>query len=267
MTGTGSQPLAEIVCLGNELLIGVTINTNGAYLGSQLTQLGYEVRRITCIRDDLTLGVEFFQEVFSRHPDVIIVTGGLGPTYDDIQLEVISKATGIPLVENSEALNQIQHYYSRRNLPLSPERRKMAYLPRTARVLSNGVGGAPGCHLIFNDMDIFCLPGVPTEMKDIFVHHIVPYLSDKVDIQIYETKFLVLNCMESQIAPYINQVKQDYPNLYIKSHPAYKDKKGIVIHISGVGDASNDHVKDASSKLQDLFSRHVHDLVIKPFEE
>jgi len=190
---SSTQPLAEIVCLGNELLIGVTINTNGAYLGSQLTHLGYEVRRITCIRDDVTLGVEFFHEIFSRHPDVIIVTGGLGPTYDDIQLEVISKATGLPLVENSEALFQIEHYYSRKNLPLSPERRKMAYLPKSAKVLSNGVGGAPGCHLIFNDIDIFCLPGVPTEMKDIFMRHIVPYLSKKVDIQTFETKFIVLN--------------------------------------------------------------------------
>ena len=93
-------PTAEIVCLGNELLIGVTSNTNATFLGSHLTKVGFEVRRITCIRDDIALAAEFLQEVFERKPDLILISGGLGPTYDDIQLEVLSNATGLKLEEN-----------------------------------------------------------------------------------------------------------------------------------------------------------------------
>lgn len=257
-----NQPTAEIVCLGNELLIGVTVNTNATFLGAQLTKLGYEVRRITSIRDDLTLAVEFFHEVFARHPDVIIVTGGLGPTYDDIQLEVISQATGLPLVENPTAIAQIQRHYAKRGLTLTPERRKMAFLPQGARVLDNGVGGAPGCHLVYDGIDIFCLPGVPTEMKDIFNRHVFPYLSKKVNIPLFELKFSVGNCVESQIAPYINQVKDKFPDLYIKSHPAYKDHSDIVIHISGVGEDASFLVNKASEQLQQLLINHVPGIVV-----
>ena len=84
-------PTAEIVCLGNELLIGITVNTNATFIGEQLTKFGYEVRRVTSIRDDIDLAVEFFLELFERKPKIVIISGGLGPTYDDIQLEVVSK--------------------------------------------------------------------------------------------------------------------------------------------------------------------------------
>ncbi|MHA2358606.1 MAG: molybdopterin-binding protein, partial [Candidatus Heimdallarchaeaceae archaeon] len=113
--------MAELVCLGNELLIGVTINTNSSYIGEELTRLGFEVRRITCIRDDVDLAVEFFHELFERKPNLVIITGGLGPTYDDIQLEVISRSTNLALIENETAIEQIKEFYARKNLNLTKE--------------------------------------------------------------------------------------------------------------------------------------------------
>ena len=178
-------PTAEIVCLGNELLIGITINTNASFIGEKLTELGYEVRRVTCIRDEVDLSVEFFKELFKRKPKLVIVSGGLGPTYDDIQLKVISKSTELELQENSEALEQIKKYYSKRDLKLTKERRKMAFIPEGAKVLDNQVGGAPGCHVVYKEMDIYCLPGVPTEMKDIFNRHIFPYLRKQNEYQLF----------------------------------------------------------------------------------
>ena len=80
------MPSAEIVCLGNELLMGVTTNTNATFLGDHLTKIGYDVRRITCIRDDVQLAVDFFQEVFERKPNLIIITGGLGPRFPAVDL-------------------------------------------------------------------------------------------------------------------------------------------------------------------------------------
>ncbi len=260
-------PTAEIVCLGNELLIGFTINTNATYLGEQLTKLGFEVRRVTCIRDDLTLAVEFFQEVFERKPDLLLISGGLGPTYDDIQLEVVSKATGIDLIENKEALNQIREFYSRKNADLTKERRKMAFLPIKSEVLRNYVGGAPSCYLNYLGTEIYCLPGVPTEMKDIFSRHIIPRLKEDNDRVLYEKKFQIFRSIESQLAPFILSVKDKFNELYIKSHPAYKDKEGIIIHISGLGEKAKSEVDAAVEELQTLIFENIPDIKIETLVE
>ena len=260
-------PTAEIVCLGNELLIGITINTNATFIGEQLTKLGYEVRRVTSIRDDIDLAVEFFLELFERKPQVVIISGGLGPTYDDIQFEVISKATGLELQENDEALKQIEVYYNRRDLHLTKERRKMSFLPAGSKVLSNNVGGAPGCHLIHRDIEFFCLPGVPTEMKDIFLTHVLPYLKKKNNHQLFEKKFQVLKCAESELAPFINEVKDQFPDLYIKSHPAYEGKAGIIIHVSCHGESAETDVIDAITLLKDYFKNNLTHCEIVIIEE
>ena len=260
-------PTAEIVCLGNELLIGVTVNTNATYIGDELTKIGYEIRRITTIRDDLDLASAFFNELISRKPNLVIVTGGLGPTYDDIQLEVISKATGLELKENNEAMQQIEAYYAKKHLDLTLERRKMGYLPDKSVVLRNNVGGAPGCYFKYNDIDFYCLPGVPTEMKDIFENQILSNLKEKTKIEIYEEKFRIFNCVESELAPYINKIKTDYPNLYIKTHPAYKDKKGIVIHISGTGDNGKEEVESVIKKIKDVLISELSSIIIKEMRE
>ncbi len=256
-------PTAEIVCLGNELLIGVTTNTNAAYLGDHLTKSGYEVRRVTCIRDDLNLAVEFFLEVFERKPDLILISGGLGPTYDDIQLEVLSKATELELVENEIALEQVKEFYQSRNTELTKERRKMALMPTGSEVLRNYVGGAPSCFLTYLGIEIYCLPGVPTEMKDIFSRHILPRLKEKNNSVLYERKFQIFQSIESQLAPYILTIKNKFSDLYVKSHPAYKDKQGIIIHISGLGEKAELDVNTAIEELQNLIRANISDIKIK----
>jgi molybdenum cofactor synthesis domain-containing protein len=258
---------AEIVCLGNELLIGVTTNTNARFIGEKLTKLGIEVRRITCIRDDLDLAVEFFLELFQRKPDIVIVSGGLGPTYDDIQMEVLSKATNIELVKSTKAFEQIEKYYTSRNLPLTKERKKMAYLPANAIVLDNNVGSAPGCNFEYNGISIYSLPGVPTEMNDIMIRHVIPIIKEINIEELIERKFQIFGCFESQLAPYINDLKKEFMNLYIKSHPAYKDKQGIVIHISGVGSEVKSQVEKATSKLRECFKNNFPNARITDLEE
>lgn len=260
-------PTAEIVCLGNELLIGVTVNTNTTFIGDKLTKLGYEVRRSTSIRDDLQLASEFFKEIFQRKPDVIIVSGGLGPTYDDIQMEVLANALELKLEENEHAVQQLGTYYGNMGLELTKERRKMALFPSGASILSNRVGGAPGCHIIHQDIDIFCLPGVPTEMKDILLNHVLPILTTKVKNHLIESKFQIFNCVESELAPFIGEIKDMFPELYIKSHPAYKDKRGIVIHISGYGDTAEKDVQLAREKLLHLFKDKVPSIKINEVNE
>ncbi|MCE7748675.1 MAG: competence damage-inducible protein A [Candidatus Heimdallarchaeota archaeon] len=260
-------PTAEIVCLGNELLIGVTTNTNATFIGENITRLGIEVRRVTCIRDDMELAVEFFLELFERKPDIIIVSGGLGPTYDDIQLEVLSTATGIELVKNTKALKQIKDFYELRNLSLTEDRVKMAYLPVEAIAFDNDVGSAPGCYFKYKEMGIYCLPGVPTEMKDIMDRHVIPKLKELNRSELFEKKFQIFGCAESQLAPFIKELKDEFEDLYIKSHPAYKDKQGIVIHISGFGDIAKTQVKTAIKKLRECFENNFTEARVMDLEE
>ncbi len=244
-----SLSTAEIICLGNELLMGETINTNGAYIGKNLTKIGFAVRRITCVRDDLDLASEAFKEIFSRSPTIVIVSGGLGPTYDDIQLFVLSEATGKQLVLNEQALRQVKKYYAKKGHDLSKERKKMAYLPEGSQPLPNGVGGAPGCVFKYKETLIFCLPGVPSEMKDIFTKQVLPRLSAEFGKKISEVKFVVYNLIESELAPIINGVKEEYPSLYIKSHPEHKNREGILFHIMGSGESGKKQVKEAKKRL------------------
>ena len=115
--------------------------------------------------------------------------------------------------------------------------------------------------------DIFCLAGVPTEMKDVFTRHIIPFLQDKNPLKLYETKFQILQSVESQLAPYINIVKNEYEDLYIKSHPAYSDKVGIVIHISGVGEENKEEILLAKERLVSLISENLKFVTIQDLEE
>jgi len=229
--------------------------------------MGFEVRRITCIRDDLELAVEFFHGLFERKPNVVIVSGGLGPTYDDIQLAVMSKATNIEIDENQEALEQVREYYKTKGLELTKERRKMANMLINSTVLDNKVGGAPGCLIQYENIDIFCLPGVPSEMKDIFTRHIIPFLSSKGYDKLYEIKFRVLNCFESQLAPFINQIKGKFPFLYIKSHPVHEESTGIVFHLSGFGDEAKKHIYKARKMLEQLFISNIESVKIEIIRE
>ncbi|MHA1302634.1 MAG: molybdopterin-binding protein [Candidatus Heimdallarchaeaceae archaeon] len=254
---------AEIICLGNELLMGVTTNTNATYLGEQLTRLGFEVIRITSVRDDLILASECVQEALKRKPEVLILTGGLGPTYDDIQMEVVSKATGMPLIEYHEAMEMIRDFYAQLGLNLTPERRKMAKFPQNAKILDNKVGAAPGCLVQYNKTEIFCLPGVPTEMKDIFSRNILPYLSKKSQVEIVEHQFIVLNCRESELAPFINKVKKRYQRVYIKSHPKFGDREGITIHIACAGEEAKAKVQEATRELVEAIKTNVSNAQIR----
>ncbi|MHA2358453.1 MAG: hypothetical protein ACXABK_06775, partial [Candidatus Heimdallarchaeaceae archaeon] len=162
---------------------------------------------------------------------------------------------------------QIKEFYARKNLNLTKERRKMAYLPSGAEVLKNNVGGAPGCYIKYENIELYCLPGVPTEMKDIFSRVIIPRLRSVVKNQIFEVKFQIFNCFESELAPYINEISRKHNKLYIKSHPEYKNKKGIVIHISGIGKGAEKEVTEVKESLQEIFTKNFPSIEIKEMLE
>jgi len=234
-------PNIEILSVGNELLIGKTLNTNAQWLAKRLTVLGLNVRRITVAGDDVEEIGTVVKEAINRKPAYLITTGGLGPTFDDKTLEGIRKALGTEIALNKKALEMIEikyrNYAKERGLEkieLTPARVKMAKLPKNAEPLPNPVGTAPGMIIEHDGVRVVALPGVPPEMKAIFEESLEPMLKTLAgDVTFFETSLGVSGIMESELAPIIDKVMHDNPYVYIKSHPRGAEKTPhIELHIS-----------------------------------
>jgi len=231
----------EILCLGNELLIGKTVNTNAAWMAKRATSLGMEVKRITAVADDVTEIAQATNEALRRKPDFIVTTGGLGPTFDDKTLEGISRALGKHLKVNDKALKMVKAKYEffvkkerMEKVDLTSPRIKMARLPEKSEPLENPIGTAPGVLLKVKGTTLIALPGVPSEMKAIFEESVVPLLKKKAgDITFFETSIFADSVMESTLAPLIDRAMHENPLVYIKSHPKTEEEKPhIELHFS-----------------------------------
>jgi molybdenum cofactor synthesis domain-containing protein len=231
----------EIICVGTELLIGKTLNTNGNWLAKRATTLGLKVQRITTIGDDVNEISNALQEAIQRNPRFIISTGGLGPTFDDMTLEGVAKALGVELKIHDEALKMVEEKYREYaeecqmgKAELTPHRIKMAKLPEGAKPLPNPVGTAPGVMIEHRGVTIISLPGVPSEMEAIFEESVMPLLKKAAgNVVFFETSLEVTQLMESDVAPLIDQTMRDNPYVYIKSHPKGTEKvPRIELHLS-----------------------------------
>ncbi|HZV13146.1 MAG TPA: competence/damage-inducible protein A [Candidatus Kapabacteria bacterium] len=169
---------AEIISIGDELLIGQVVNTNASWLGEQLFSLGIPVTRVIVVGDDEDAIVRAFDEAMQRSP-VVVVTGGLGPTHDDITKTIACKYFKTELIENEAVLKHVTEIFGRRGQPLTPSNRSQALVPRNCTVLHNELGTAPGMYFETNGKNMFILPGVPAEMKRIFTDEITPILEKK----------------------------------------------------------------------------------------
>ena len=166
---------AEIVAIGSELVSGQRLDTNSAWLSRRLGDLGIPVAYHTTIGDDLEQNVAAFRNALGR-AGLVISTGGLGPTQDDLTREALAAVAGVPLVEDAASLEAIAAMFARRNRVMTERNRVQALFPAGAEVLSNPIGTAPGIGMEVGGSSIFCLPGVPHEMKRMFDEQVVPRL-------------------------------------------------------------------------------------------
>lgn len=160
----------ETLSIGSELLAGSWLDTNGAYLADRLARLGLAVARHTVLPDDLEPLVEHLADVRRRasRPAFVLVTGGIGPTLDDVTRQAVAAAMDAPLTENAECRTTIEEMFRHRGRPMSPSNLRQAMIPAGATVLPNSCGTAPGFHLERDGVHVFTMPGVPAEMKVMF---------------------------------------------------------------------------------------------------
>jgi nicotinamide-nucleotide amidase len=223
----------EIICVGNELLIGKTLNTNAQWLSKRATALGIAVKRVTVVADEVEEIANAVREALQRKPHFILTTGGLGPTFDDKTLEGIAKALNRKLEVNAKALQMVKEKYEayareRRTekMELTQSRIKMANIPRKTEPVPNPVGTAPGVQAVLDGTILIALPGVPSEMQAIFEETVLPLLKQASgNITFHEKSMYADNIMESTLAPLIDRVMHDNPDVYVKSHPRGEENK------------------------------------------
>jgi molybdenum cofactor synthesis domain-containing protein len=248
-----------IIAIGNELLDGKVLETNSNWMEKLLVPIGLEVRRRALVRDEVE-EIGHAIDFIKSHCDVIITSGGLGPTHDDMTLKAIAIHLDLKLVENPDAIEIIERQYETLHengivqVPdMTDSRRKMAQLPEGSKALDNRVGGAPGVMLQDGKTTIFCLPGVPSELEFIFKDSVLPWFSDNVTQRFLEQAVEFGFKDESVFAPAIDVVMKKVPGVWIKSLPkTYGTSKTLRVWISARGEDVSELDKLVKQAIQEL---------------
>ena len=247
---------AEVIAIGNELLLGIVQDTNTHWLCTQITRRGGAVRRATLVPDDASAIAETLGRALDAERDLIVLTGGLGPTDDDLTMRAIGAALDLDVAERSGALEMIRRRYrelaeARRvqQKALTPSRRKMAELPEGATPLFNPVGTAPGALLERAESTIVVLPGVPDELEGIWNESLPPYLDAIFADVFYDERHLMVDLNdESGLAPLLKDVQNEWPQVYVKSRPR-SFAEGQVIWVTLAMGGERSHVERTLTDL------------------
>jgi nicotinamide-nucleotide amidase len=190
----------EIIAIGSELVSGQSLDTNSYWLSQQLTAHGITVAFHTTLGDVLRDHLVVFRNAVAR-ADVVVMTGGLGPTQDDLTRAALAECAGVSLVEDAESVAAIEAMFARRNRVMSERNRVQALFPAGATPLPNPVGTAPGIWMQVERATIACLPGVPHEMKLMFRDQVVPRLRQRglVDLVTVHQKINLFGKGESEV--------------------------------------------------------------------
>jgi nicotinamide-nucleotide amidase len=197
----------EIIATGNELLKGETINTTTPFMAGNLRDLGYEITRTSTLRDQPDEIIGAIREALSR-ADIVLLTGGLGPTPDDLTRDALAEAVSQPLEFQPDIWAEIQSYFRKTGRSVPPANMNQAYLPYHAQAVPNKHGTAPGILVSYNSQTIVALPGPPNELQSMFNESVLPYLSRNYPPQTFTMKrtFKVCGLGESHLLEKIGEV-------------------------------------------------------------
>jgi nicotinamide-nucleotide amidase len=215
--------LAEIITIGDEILIGQIIDTNSVFISKELNKIGVQVYQITSIQDERSHILEAFANA-AKKVDIVIVTGGLGPTKDDITKETFCEFLNDQLIEDKVVLQHVKDLYRKfTNHPLLPESLNQALVPSKATVLHNKFGSAPGMWMEKENTVFVSLPGIPYEMKNLMKDLVLPKISDKFNRPyIYHKTLLTIGMGESEIVKIIHEWADGLPeNIKLAYLPSF----------------------------------------------
>ena len=203
----------QLLMTGNELMTGDIVDSNSAMIAQDLKELGLEIFRKVTVPDNLAMLGEEIKKI-SLHADILIVNGGLGPTVDDLTAEALALATNKPLSQHLEALSHIEAWCIKRGVQLNQPNLKQTILPKDCDIIANKRGSAVGFTVNFQQCDIYCTPGVPSELKTMFNEEILPKIAQQVpeNSSLEVTRLQLFGLGESTIQRLIDDHLPDWPN-------------------------------------------------------
>ncbi|MBN2862620.1 MAG: competence/damage-inducible protein A [Bacteroidales bacterium] len=245
---------AEVITIGDELLIGQTVDTNSAWIGGELSRVGFDITRKTSIHDKRDDIMNALEESMHRKPDIVIITGGLGPTSDDITKQTLCDFFNTQLVLDHEVLEMIEDMMKRRGFPMNENNRRQAEVPESCRVLKNETGSAPGMWFKKEGINFISLPGVPYEMRHIMNLHVLPELNKQyVSQTVIHRNIMTYGEPEARLAEILSGFEASLPpNIKLAYLPSY----GIIkLRLTGIGQDRNSLeklIEDQVSKLYEI---------------
>ncbi len=249
---------AEIITIGDELLIGQVVDTNSAWMAEKLNEQGIELYQITSVHDDREHIINALNEAFGR-ADLVLTTGGLGPTKDDITKHVLCEYFGSHLIEDKRVRAHIYELYKERPDVLNRLTATQWLVPECAQILENRVGSAPLMVFHKGDKILASMPGVPYEMKIAMEEQILPYILElkikNEKLKIIHRTLQVTGIPESSLAILLEEYENTKPG-YL--HLAYLPKDGIIrLRLSSYGEATEEEMQDWFERLKGLVSDYL----------
>ena len=243
---------AEIITIGDELLIGQTIDTNSAWIGSELSLAGFDIHRKTTIHDKRADILSILSQATGKS-DVVIITGGLGPTSDDITKPALCEFFRTRLVMNHEVLAMVENMMRRRNFPMNENNRRQAEVPESCKVLTNASGTAPGMWFEKDGTVFISMPGVPAEMKYIMNEHVLPELKKRFTSQVIQHRnIMTYGTPEAKLAEILTGFEAELPeNIKL----AYLPSSGIIkLRLTGTGNNRETVAEIIGIQVKKLYS-------------
>jgi nicotinamide-nucleotide amidase len=243
---------ARIITIGDELLIGQTIDTNSAWIGAELSKLGFDVCRKVSIHDLRTDILDELNDAIGQC-DVVLITGGLGPTSDDITKSTLCDFFKTRLIVNTEVLSMIEEMMRRRGVRMNENNRKQAEVPESCMVLKNGAGTAPGMWFEKDNQVFVSMPGVPHEMKLIMNEHVIPQFRKRYLSQvIIHRNIMTYGTPEARLAELLDGFEGSLPR---EIKLAYLPAAGIIkLRLTGTGTDNDLLNKTIDEQVRKLYS-------------
>ncbi|MCM2283973.1 MAG: CinA family nicotinamide mononucleotide deamidase-related protein [Desulfobacula sp.] len=252
--------IVHILSTGDEVVLGDIADTNAAWLCRAMKELGLSVQRITAVGDEIEQISSVLREI-SGKADICLVTGGLGPTSDDVTALAFSRAAGVALQTDCQALASMQSYFKKRGYELTQDNEKQALLPVGSQVLTNHAGTAPGFYRTLNRCLFFFMPGVPAEMKLMLEKEVVPVLKERygLDGAILLERLTVFGLGESRAGSLLNGFHEQFPGLRLGFRADFPviEVKIILPHVSGTKETDRSLMDQAKQWAMDRLENKV----------
>jgi len=252
-----NELIGEVICVGSEILFGDILNTNTKYLSSRMTDLGISVYYQSVVGDyekDLLDAIE----LAVNRSDIIILTGGLGPTSDDITKEMVSKHFNASLVMDEKSKDRLEGFFIKRGYTMTENNYKQALIPDIGKALDNNNGTAPGIYIAHQNKHIAILPGPPGEMQPMFEDMLVPILKEHIHVYIYSKTLKLIGIGESEAASRIQHIIDRYKNPIIAPYAKLSE---VHFKITGKGTSKaicKVLVENAEAEIREILGDYIY---------